>query len=76
MVLKTKINEIIFIVETDPEGGYTAKALNDSIFTEGDTLEILKENIKCALDCHFENDEEKPQIIRLHIIRDEIYSYV
>jgi len=36
-----KVKEIIFMVEEDPEGGYTARALGQSIFTEADTLEKL-----------------------------------
>ncbi len=47
-----KVKEIIFMVEEDPDGGYTAKALGESIFTEADTLEELKKNIKNALKCH------------------------
>jgi len=70
-----KVKEIIFMVEEDPEGGYTAKALGESIFAESDTLEELKENIKDALKCHFDKDEEIPRIIRLHIVREESFVY-
>ena len=51
------MKEIIFIVEEDPEGGYTAKALGYSIYTEGETLDELKANIKDSLKCHFERSE-------------------
>ena len=70
-----KVKEIIFMVEEDPEGGYTAKALGHSIFTEADTLEELKEHIKDALECHFDNDEDIPDIIRLHIVKEETFIY-
>ncbi len=70
-----KVKEIIFMVEEDPEDGYTAKALGESIFTEADTLEELKENIKDALKCHFEDTKEIPGIIRLHIVREESFVY-
>ncbi|CEP78043.1 2-oxoisovalerate dehydrogenase [Defluviitoga tunisiensis] len=56
-----KIKEIIFLVEEDPEGGYTAKALGESIFTEADSLEEIKENIKNAISCHFDNEEDLPK---------------
>ncbi len=55
------MNEIIFLVEEALEGGYTAKALGESIFTEGDTMEEIKANIKEAVECHF--DEGKPEFI-------------
>ncbi|HPZ74638.1 MAG TPA: 2-oxoisovalerate dehydrogenase [Candidatus Pacearchaeota archaeon] len=71
-----KIKEIIFLVEEDPEGGYNAKALGESIFTEADSLEELKENIKNAIKCHFDNEEDLPNIIRLHIVKEEIIPYV
>ncbi len=57
-----KVEEIIFMVEEDPEGGYNAKALGHSIFTEGETLEELRENIKDALKCHFDEKGYKPII--------------
>ncbi len=70
-----KVKEIIFMVEEDPEGGYTAKALEQSIFTEADTLEKLKKNIKDALKCHYDKDEDIPSIVRLHIVKEETFIY-
>lgn len=66
------MNEIIFIVEDSPEGGLIAKALGESIFTEAETLEELKEMVRDAVNCHFE--ENKPKIIRLHIVREEVLA--
>jgi len=65
-----KLKEIMFVGEEDPEKGYTAQALGYSIFTEGDTLEELKENIKDALKCHFDK-KEMPLFVHLHIIKEE-----
>ncbi|GAB5466656.1 MAG: hypothetical protein Kapaf2KO_20920 [Candidatus Kapaibacteriales bacterium] len=45
---------LTFIVEEDLEGGYTARALGEAIFTEGDTIEELKINLKEAVEVHFE----------------------
>lgn len=67
------MNEIIFLVEDALEGGYTAKAIGESIFTEADTMEEIKVNIKEAVECHF--DEEKmPKLIRLHMIKEEVIA--
>ncbi len=63
-------NEIIFYIEESIEDGYEAKALGYSIFTEGDNLEELRQNIKDAVHCHFEK-AELPQIIKLHFVREE-----
>ncbi len=65
------MNEIIFLVEEAPEGGYVARALGQSIFTEGDTLEQLRNNVREAVDCHFE-DGRRPQVVRLHVVREEV----
>lgn len=51
------MKEILFIVEVSDEGGYTAKSPGDSIYTEGETLDELKENIKDAVKCHFDENE-------------------
>lgn len=67
------MNEIIFIVEEAPEGGYTARALGQAIFTEADTLPELHEEIRDAVDCHFE-PRDKPKIIRLHMVKEEVIS--
>jgi hypothetical protein len=65
------MNEIIFLIEEAPEGGYTARALGESIFTEADTIEQLREQIRDAVHCHL--DEGKvPKIIRLHFVREEL----
>ncbi|MBW8050764.1 MAG: 2-oxoisovalerate dehydrogenase [Cytophagales bacterium] len=58
------MNEIIFIIEESPEGGYAAKALGESIFTEADTVPELKDMIKDAIICHFDEGKH-PKIVRL-----------
>jgi hypothetical protein len=66
-------SEIIFLVQSSPEGGYEARALSHSIYTEADTLEELREMIKDAVLCHFE-EQDKPKIIRLHIVEEEVLA--
>ena len=67
------MNEIIFLIEEALEGGYTAKALGESIFTEAETVEGLKQNIREAVQCHFD-EEKQPKIIRLHWVKEELIS--
>ncbi len=67
------MNEIIFLVEDAVEGGFTAKALGESIFTEGDTIVEIRANIREAVDCHFE-PENKPKVIRLHFVSEEVLA--
>lgn len=67
------MNEIIFLIENAIEGGYTARALGESIFTEGDDLDAIRANIKDAVDCHFEA-LDKPKMIRLHFVSEEVIA--
>lgn len=67
------MNEVFFLVEEALEGGFTAKAIGESIFTEGDTMDELKENIREAVHCHYD-DENLPKIIRLHMVKEEVLA--
>lgn len=63
--------ELLFLVEDAAEGGYTARAIGEAIFTEADSLDDLRKNIREAVDCHFESGQA-PKLIRLHIVHDEV----
>ena len=68
------MSEIIFQIHEAEEGGFWAEALGYSIFTQGETWEELKEMVKEAVGCYFESPEERPKIIRLHFVRDEVIA--
>ncbi len=68
------MKEIIFLVNEAEEGGYTARALGESIFTEGETMQELKKNIQEAIDCHFDEPSEKPKLAHLHFVKDEVLA--
>ena len=65
------MNEIIFLVEDAPEGGFSARALGHSIYTAAETESELQAMVKDAVACHFE-EGETPKIIRLHYVREEV----
>lgn len=67
------MSEVVFVVEESPEGGYAARAVGESIFTEADTLPQLHEMAREAVRCHFENGSA-PKLIRLHFVRDEVIA--
>jgi len=59
------VSEIVFFVKEAPEGGYIAKAVGESIFTQAESLGLLQERVRDAVRCHF--DEGKaPKMIRLY----------
>ena len=65
--------EIIFVVEEAPEGGYVARALGHSIFTEADRLGQLKDVVREAVRCHFD-EHEAPHVIRLPFVREDVIA--
>jgi predicted RNase H-like HicB family nuclease len=67
------MTEIIFLVEEAIEGGFTARAFGESIFTEADTIEELRKNIREAVECHFDS-EKLPKLIRLHMVKEEVIT--
>jgi hypothetical protein len=66
-------SEIIFAVQESPEGGYEAKALGYSLFTQADTWAELRKMIRDAVRCHFD-EACRPRVIRLHLTRDEVIA--
>jgi hypothetical protein len=67
------MHELIFLIEEAVEGGFTARALGAAVFTEGDTLDEVRANVRDAVACHFE-DGTGPRIIRLHFVREEVLT--
>jgi predicted RNase H-like HicB family nuclease len=67
------MNEIIFEVrEDEADGGYVASALGYGIHTQGETLEELRAMVKDAVNCYFDETMQRPAVIRLHFVRDEV----
>jgi hypothetical protein len=60
IILRMADSEIIFSVQESPEGGYEAHALGHSIFTQADTLDELRANVRDALACHFGDTRPLP----------------
>ena len=63
--------EVMFLVEEAAEGGFVARALGYSIFTEADSWDELKSAVRDAVQCHFDEGEQ-PELIRLHAVHEEV----
>ena len=68
------MDEIIFVVEEAPEGGYSARALGAAIVTEADDLEGLQTVVRDAVLCHFDDETDRPRVIRLHLVQDRLIA--
>ena len=67
------LNEIIFTVVESLDGGYEAKAIGHSIYTQCDEYSELGETLRDAVKCHFDEDKT-PAMIRIHLVRDEVIA--
>jgi len=57
------MTQIVFLVEDDPDCGYSARALGESIFTQADDMESLREMVGDAVHCHFPENQNRPKLI-------------
>lgn len=65
--------DLVFEALQDADGGYCAECLTENIFTQGATWEELRSNVIDATAAYY-FDQQKPERIRLHLVRDEILS--
>ena len=67
--MNTQPSEIIFAVEEAPEGGFVARAVGHSIFTEAKDGDAVRD----AIRCHFD-DAGRPKVLRVHFVREEVFA--
>ena len=67
------MNELVFEVTQESDGGFVAECLTESIFTQAETWDELRRNVKEATDAFF-FDRQRPQSVRLHLVRDEVLA--
>lgn len=65
--------EIVFAVTQEGDGGFVAECLSQDIFTQGDTWEELRANVREAVSAYF-FDQPKPAVVWLHLVRDEVLA--
>jgi hypothetical protein len=63
------MNELVFEITQESDGGFVAEALGESILTEADTWEALRANVREAVKA-FYFDQPAPTRLRLHLLRD------
>ena len=69
------MNELVFGVVQEADGGFCAECLSDTIVTEGDTWEELRRNVQEVVRAfYFDQPNKRPATIRLHLVRDEVLA--
>ena len=67
------MNELVFEVTQESDGGFVAEALGESIITQADSWDELRANVREAVKA-FYFDRPAPQRLRLHLVRDEVLA--
>ncbi len=67
------MDELVFAVTQEGDGGYVAECLGEDIFTQGDTWDELRANVMEAVEA-FYFDSQAPKRVRLHLVRDEVVA--
>jgi hypothetical protein len=67
------MTELVFDIREAPEGGLIAQAVGQDIFTEADSVESLRSQIRDAVHCHFD-ESNMPSVIRLLFHREELIA--
>jgi predicted RNase H-like HicB family nuclease len=68
------MNEIVFEVSQESDGGFVAECLTEGIFTQADNWEDLRRNVKEAVAAYYFDNPKQPAAIRLHLVRDEVLA--
>lgn len=67
------MSELVFEVTHESDGGYVAECLTESIVTQADSWDELRDAVREAVAASF-FDREAPAEIRLHLVRDEVLA--
>ena len=68
------MNELVFEVSQEEDGGFCAECLSENIFTQGDTSEDVRRNVQEAVRAYYFDQPQAPKRIRLHLVRDELLA--
>ncbi len=67
------MNELVFEVTEEEDGGFCAECMTENIFTQADSWDALRLNVKEAVRA-FYFDQAQLKQIRLHFVRDELLT--
>jgi len=68
------MNELVFEVTQEDDGGFCAECLSENIFTQGQTWDELRGNVQEAVRAFYFDQPQAPRRIRLHLVRDEVLA--
>ena len=66
------MDELVFEVTQEADGGFVAECLTEAIFSQADDWKTLRGNVQEAVAAYYFDRSERPDRIRLHLVRDEV----
>jgi predicted RNase H-like HicB family nuclease len=73
VVKSAAMQELVFEVTQEGDGGFVAESLGEGVITQADTWEELRRNVREAVEAYY-FDSIPPKHIRLHLVRDEVLA--
>ena len=69
------MNDLIFEVTQEADGGFVAECLTEPIVTQGDNWSELRKAVNEAVRGYFfDSPDSLPSSVRLHLVRDESFA--
>jgi predicted RNase H-like HicB family nuclease len=68
------MDEIVFEVTQEGDRGFVAECLTESIVTQADDWETLRQNVKEAVAAYYFDSSQIPARIPLHHVRDDVLA--
>ena len=65
---------VVEVSEDEIDGGYSASAIGYGIHTQGETIAEVRDNVREAVECYFDEPATRPHMIRLHFVHDEVLA--
>jgi hypothetical protein len=72
--IPASMNELVFEVTQEEDGGFCAECLSENIFTQGDNWNALRRNVQEAVRAFYFDRPPAPKRIRLRLVRDELLA--
>jgi len=66
--------ELVFQVTQDADGGYCAECLSEDIFTQAESWDELRGNVREAIEAYYFDADTKPEAFRLNLTINEVVS--
>ena len=69
------MDELVFEITREADGGFTGECLTEGIFTQANSWEELRSNVREAVAAFYFDRPQQPFAVRLHLVRGEVLPF-